>query len=160
MATDKSQWSLADIVLPLLAILLAGYYLSTIQGIPFIAQMYGGGISILLLALSAVAVLIIVIRAVVTGRFKQGPGFRTEVRNWIARYKRAFALILGMALFIALISQLGYPIVSALFIGSAMYVLGFRDMKRVIATAVGVTILGYLLFIVFLNVRLPISPLG
>lgn len=159
--SDRRQdWTVADLIIPVLASALAIYYLTTIQDIPFMAQMYGGGLSILLLILSGIAILIMAIRLLVTKtasiRLDKG-----VVRAWARRYWRAGALVLLIVFFIVTVRFLGYTVVSLLFLSGAMYMLGSRgSIMRLIAPALIVTLIGYALFVLFLKVPLPLDPLS
>lgn len=156
--TKSTLSSLAELFVPLLSTAFAIYYLITIQGIPFLAQMYGGGISFLLILLSAAVTLRVVIRIIRS----RGVAEKATISGVVAtarHYKKMISLVVGIALFIGLLPYLGYPIISFLFIALATYILGVKKISRTLLIALGVTVVGYILFIVFLQVRIPLGPI-
>jgi amino acid transporter len=158
MSNKKSTLSaLSELVVPVTATVFALYYLSTIRGIPFLAQIYGGGVSILLLLLCLIASLRVIVKLVRENRDAVPVTF-SEVKAALRPYSKAAALVLGMALYIGLMSFIGYPAVSFLFIAGALYILGLKSIPRALLLSLVVTVIGYILFVVFLQVRLPLGP--
>jgi hypothetical protein len=155
--TKSTLSSLAELVVPLLSVIFSLYYLSTIQDIPFLAQMYGGGISFFLIFLSIVVSIRIILQ-ILKARGEAEPASLAGIRSAGRFYWKAIALVIGMAFYIGLMPYLGYPLLSFLFIAAATYVLGVKDIPRALLISLGVTVAGYLLFIVFLQVRLPLGP--
>jgi len=155
--TKSTLASLTELVVPILSVVFSLYYLSTIQDIPFLAQMYGGGISFFLIFLSLVVSIKILIR-IMKARSEAAPPTFAEVKRAGRFYWKAIALALGMALYIGLMPYVGYPLLSFLFVTAATWVLGVKSVPRAMLMALGVTVAGYLLFIVFLQVRLPMGP--
>ncbi len=156
--TKSTLASLAELVVPVLATVFSFYYLYTIQDIPFLAQMYGGGISFFLVFLCLVVTLRVVVR-IVRSRGEAEPATFGEIIQAGRYYSKAIALVLGMALYIGLMPYLGYPLLSFLFVAGATYILGVKSIPRSLLISLAVTVAGYVLFIVFLQVRLPIGPL-
>jgi hypothetical protein len=156
--TKSTLSSLAELIVPLLSTVFAIYYLITIQDIPFLAQMYGGGISFLLMFLCAAITLRIVTRIVKT-RGVAEKATLSGVTATIRQYKKTISLVVGIALFIGLLPYLGYPIISFLFVALATYILGVKKVSQALLIALGVTVVGYFLFVVFLQVRIPLGPL-
>jgi hypothetical protein len=148
---------MTELVVPILSVIFSLYYLYTIQDIPFLAQMYGGGISFFLIFLSIVVSTRIIVR-IVKARSEAAPPTFAEVKKAGRFYYKAIALALGMALYIGLMPYLGYVILSFLFVTAATWILGVKSIPRAMLMALGVTVAGYLLFIVFLQVRLPLGP--
>jgi hypothetical protein len=158
MSNKKSTLSLlSELVVPITATVFALYYLSTLRGIPFLAQIYGGGISILLLLLCAIASIRVLVNVIKT-RGDSAPVTFLGIRNALRPYSKASALVLGIVLYIGLMPYLGYPAVSFLFIAAALYILGLKSIPRVLLMALVVTVIGYFLFVAFLQVRLPLGP--
>lgn len=156
--TKSTLASLAELVVPALATVFAIYYLITIQDIPFLAQMYGGGISFLLMFLCAVVTVRVVVRIIRSKGVAEKASFSGVVKT-VRTYKKTIGLIVGIALYIILLPYLGYPLVSFLFVAGIAYMLGVKKIPQVLLIALGVTVIGYLLFIVFLQVRIPTGPL-
>jgi len=158
---NKSDWTLADLILPVLSIALAIYYLTTIQGIPFIAQMYGGLLSILVIALGLVIFLV----AAKKGVFKNLVSPAAYIRkNWndpaFQKYVKVAIVNIMILLYIILTPIVGYTITSLVFLCVVMYYLGMQKKLSIIGAAIFVTVLGFGLFIAFLNVRLPLDPIS
>jgi len=57
---EKYEWRASDLIIPILAVFLAFYYLITIRGLPLIAQMYGGSLSIFIIVLSVILFLLVI----------------------------------------------------------------------------------------------------
>ena len=157
---EKYSWKLSDLIIPTLAVILAFYYLYTIQGIPEMAQMYGGTLSYGVLILSAVMLFLVA----KSGAFKKASNPSTLLKqNWNSPtfkiYKKVIVLVTFIALYILVIPYLGYPVTSIIFMSAVMYFLGMPSIPRIIGIATCVTLLGYGLFILFLNVQLPLDPL-
>ncbi|MFP4153311.1 MAG: tripartite tricarboxylate transporter TctB family protein [Alkalispirochaeta sp.] len=155
--TKSTLASLTELVVPILSVVFSLYYLFTIQDIPFLAQMYGGGISFLLIFLSLVVSIRILVR-IMKARQEAAPPSFAEVTRAGRFYSKAIILAIGMAFYIGLMPYVGYPVLSFLFVTAATWVLGVKNVPRAMLMALGVTIAGYLLFIVFLQVRLPMGP--
>jgi hypothetical protein len=155
MAKQPARWTPADLFVPGLSLILALYYLYTIRGLARLAQMYGGSLSILCIALFFVA-FILVLRS-------GGLGIRGAVSRLgiLASENRKF---LGMtaltALFIGLIAFVGYPAASILFVAATAFSLKYAGIGKTLAVSFVVTLVGVILFILFLNVDLPLDPLS
>ena len=150
---EKYAWKLGDLIIPLMAASLGLYYLKTIQGLPFLAQMYGGGLCVVVL-LFAVRIFILAIKG---GVFKKsakpsGTGSKTKI------YLRAAVVVGFIIIYLLLFPYAGYTVSSILFISGTLYFLGARSIAAIIRNAVVVTMIGFCLFALFLNVPFPLDP--
>jgi len=157
---EKYSWKLSDLIIPTFAVMLAIYYLFTIIGIPVVAQMYGGSLSIGVILLSAAMFLL----AVKSGGFKKITNPITYLKeNWctptIIIYKKVVVLLVFITLYIILIPYMGYPLTSIIFLTIVMHFLGMKNTPKIVGIATLVTFMGFALFILFLNVQLPLDLL-
>ncbi len=155
---ERYSWNTADLIIPVFSIILAVYYMFTIRGIPRIAQMYGGSLSIIVIILSVVMFALVV----KNGLFKKISNPMKYIKNnWndsnFGIYKKVAVLISLVIIYISLLPYAGYPITSMIFMSLVMYFLGMRKITRILGVAVFVTSLGFCLFILFLNVQLPLD---
>ena len=60
-------------------------------------------------------------------------------------------------LFIMFIPILGYPFASVFFVATTIFYLKYSNVAGVIKVSLIVTLLGFVLFILFLNVDLPLD---
>lgn len=155
---ERQGFLLADLIIPVLGAILAIYYLYTVRGIARMAQMYGGflSITVILLALWVVAV------AIRDGAFS---GLSQVIKltsdsKQARTYRRATLLMLQVAVYIWLVPYIGYPLASLLFMCGVMYYLGAREPLPIIGVSLLVTGLGFALFVLFLNVPLPMDPVS
>lgn len=154
MAKQTARWTSADLFVPGLSLLLALYYLYTIRGLARLAQLYGGSLSILCIALFFVA-FVLVLRS---GGL--GLGGAVSRLKTLASENRKFLVMTALtALFIGLIAFIGYPAASVLFVAATASYLKYARIGKTFAVSVMVTLIGVILFILFLNVDLPLDPL-
>lgn len=154
---NKSSWALADLIIPLLALFLSVYYISTIWNVPPMAQWYGGGLSLVNIAFFAVALYC----AVRGGVFRKMPNPTARLRAaWDSGMSNAVALILMIAAYIAFLPVLGYFVCSFVFIGGVMYFLKIRRMQQIFMCALFISLLGFLLFVLVLDVPIPLDPVS
>jgi hypothetical protein len=146
---NKASWAPADLIIPVFALGLSVYYISTIWDVPPMAQWYGGALSLVNIAFFAAALFCMVKNGVFGKLPKTNPGIR-----------RALTLACMVAAYIALLPVLGYCVSSFLFIGSVMYFLKARSFLRIIACALFVSLLGFVLFVLVLDVAIPLDPVS
>lgn len=90
-----------------------------------------------------------------SARGRSDPGPLPTVR--IGQFLGTVGLTLAYAL---LLHPLGYVIATPLYLAGLVMLLGYRSMTGVAGTAVGVTIVLYLVFARALHVLIPMGPLG
>lgn len=144
----------ADLVIPGLAVLLAVYFFSTIYELPWEAKANAYAIGSVLLLLVAIFVVRIGMKV---ARGEANLGFDKLMDQPSAQRKR-FLLLIALAAFIALLPVLGFTL--SLFAGmiASMLVMGVRELKPLIGTALGVAICCYLMFIALLDTNFPHGP--
>ena len=155
----KASWTSADLIIPIFALSLSIYYISTIWNVPQLAQWYGGGLSLINIVFFAVALFC----AAKSGAFKKKANLFAYLKS--GQYKtdgkgNAVALILMVAVYIALLPVLGYFVCSFVFICGVMYFLKIRRMSRIFKCALCISLLGFFLFVIVLNVPIPLDPVS
>jgi hypothetical protein len=144
----------ADLVIPGLAVALAVYYFFTIYDLPWEAKANAFAIGGVLLFLVAIFVVRI---AVKVARGEATLGFEKLIDQPSAQRKRLWLLV-SLTAFIALLPWLGFTL--SLFLGmlASMLVMGVREPKPLIGTALGVAVCCYLMFIALLDTNFPHGP--
>lgn len=153
MSKNRTTWTTEDLFIPGLAALLAVYYLYTVRGLPFLAQMYGGTLSILCLLCFG-----IVLYLYCSGRSSSGKTEPGNLSTFVAKYCRFIGLFVLTALFIGILPYAGY-FLSVMFLGVSVAVwLGYsRKVSSLLKVGVGIALAGFVLFVLFLNVDLPLD---
>ena len=141
----------ADLVIPGLALALTLYFLFSISGLPWEAQVNAAVIGSLLLVLVTAFVARLVLR------LRKGEatlGFDKLIHP-VGPQGRRFGLIAVTMLFIAAMPWLGLTL--ALFLGMAagLAVMGVTRWRLLVAVPFGVAFTCYVLFIALLNARMP-----
>jgi len=154
---EKYTWKRSDLIIPVLAVGFSVYYLKTVVGVPFLAQMYGGGLSIVVLLLS-VLIFILVIK---DGAFKKSTKPAT-IKDILSNpnmqlYRKAATVVGIMSLYIFFLPRLGFVISNFFLVSTVTYFLGSRDILIIIRNATLVTLIGFCMFVVFLGVPLPLD---
>ena len=152
MANKTKQWSAGDLFIPGLGMGLAVYYLYTVRGLAPLAQLYGGGLSLICIALFLAAVIM-----VIRHRKNDSAGGFKKLNSLAAVHKKFIVMTVLTALFIVIIPIIGYPLASVLFVASTTIFLKYGNPLRVMKVSVIVTLVGFVLFIIFLNVDLPLD---
>ncbi|HVL73858.1 MAG TPA: hypothetical protein VM434_18455 [Beijerinckiaceae bacterium] len=145
----------ADLVIPVLAAGFTIYFLVTSAGLVWEARANGTVIGVTLLALIAFQLgrIAIKLRA---GRGTLGLG---ELGYFSSPAQRRRGLLIAiLILYIALIPWLGTTLGLFLVMAASMAVLGVRAPKLLVGASAGTAIAIYLLFIAFLQTRLPLGP--
>ena len=106
-----------------------------------------------ILAASLAACALVLIWRSLRGRSDPGPLPPVRIGQFLA----TVGLTLAYAL---LLHPLGYVIATPLYLAGLVVSLGYRSMTGVAGTAVGVTIVLYLVFARALHVLIPMGPLG
>jgi len=154
---EKYTWKRSDLIIPILAVGFSVYYIKTVIGVPFLAQMYGGGLSVVVLLLSAW----IFILTIKNGAFKKSTN-PTTIKEILSNpnmqfYRKAATLVGIMTLYVFFLPRLGFVISNFLLVSTVTYFLGSRDMLVIIRNATLVTLIGFCMFVVFLGVPLPLD---
>lgn len=149
---EKRPGILPELVIPIGTIAFAIYYLSTVWHLPFQAKVVGIYVS------SAIGILSVLLairftRELIRGRKSLGvAGFfsdgMSEARRW-------GVLALTVA-FILLMPVLGFVVSIFAFVFSTVLVIGgMQRLKAAFFTALGMTTVAFLVFIVLVGVRFP-----
>src|SRR5690606_14299645 len=143
-----------DLVLPILAVLYGIYYLYSIRGLPFEAQVNG----FLIIAVLFVLVAILLVRTLrdrTRGRVTLGLDSLLEPVPLLRR--RIAFLLLTFASLLA-IEWLGFTLTTFLFMLSSMIALGTRSPRTLLTVATVTAAGGYVFFIAILDTRFPHGP--
>ena len=144
----------ADLIIPLLAVAFTTYYLVSTAHLTWEAKANGVVIGILLYALIAVHLVRIGLR-VARGEATLRLG---ELVDFDRPQKQRIALVAITALYIAALPWTGTSLGLFLTMFAMMWVLGERSWRMLIGVSLATTATVYLLFIVFLQTRLPEGP--
>ncbi len=143
-----------ELVLPILALLFAFYYLYTIKDLTWEAQINGlliGTVLILLVLVFLIKTGIEVIRHQSTLRFSE---LFAKGRVQAGRIG-----LFGLAvLYVVIIPYTGYTLTTFLFLFAAMFALGVRSPLKLIGVSLVLSLTGYYLFIALLDTRFPPGP--
>lgn len=151
---DKKPGLLPELIIPVGAIAFAIYYLSTVWELPFQAKVVGiyvaGAIGILSLVL-----FIRFGRQVASGR--KSLSFAGFFSDPVSEGRRWTVLALTLA-FIGLMPVLGFTLSLFLFVFLSVIVIGgIERLKAAVITAVSLTSVAFLIFIVLVGVRFPVT---
>ena len=152
MAKKTTHWSVGDLFIPGLGMVLAVYYLYTVRSLAPLAQLYGGGLSLLCIVLFLVAAIM-----VMRHRKNYAAGGFEKLITLAAAHSKFIVMTFLIVLFIVFIPILGYPLTSVLFVASTMLFLKYGKLPAILKISFIVTLVGFVLFILFLNVDLPLD---
>lgn len=157
-----AEWKLIDFVIPTLAFALAAYYLYSLRELPSVAQYYGGTISVLI-GVCFVAFVIAFFKNKVYlqfktlfSTFKKGATTDKETGKTIT----AILLLAFTLLYVWAIKLIGYTAATFLYLCVIMPFLGRRGIWGILLPALLVTVIGFILFIVILNLNIALDPLS
>lgn len=155
MTRKTTQWSLSDLFVPGLGLLLGAYYLYTVRGLAPLTKLYGGSLSILCISFFAAAAFL------VKKHNKKSffSGSTKKIGALISKHSKFLVMAILTALFVILIPIAGYPFAGILFVATTTLYLKYSNIFGVLKVSFIVTLLGFVLFILFLNVDLPLDPL-
>lgn len=143
-----------ELILPILALVFAIYYLYTIKDLVWEAQINGlliGSILILLVLAFFFRTGLEVIRH--QASLKTGDLFRWN------KYQAARIGLFGLAVvYVLAIPYAGFTLTTFVFLVTAMLVLGVRSPVKLITISLILSLTGYYLFIVLLDTRFPPGP--
>ncbi|MBL3539816.1 tripartite tricarboxylate transporter TctB family protein [Aminivibrio sp.] len=155
MANKGMRWSPGDLFIPGLGMALAIYYLYTVWGLAPPAQLYGGSLSILCILLFLAAAVMV---------FRHRDAGREPVSGRLkalgVKYSRFVVMAVFTGLFIVIIPLTGYPLASVLFVAATAAFLHYGSLPRILKVSVIVTLVGFVLFILFLKVDLPLDAVS
>ena len=156
---NKGEWKLIDFVIPFFAFALAVYYYYTLRGLPDIAKYYGGTISILIMICFA-AIMGIFFKKKIYLQLRSLRGKLHKSEKGINPTLVAVQ-VLGIALlYVGAIQLIGFTCATFLYLCVMMLFLGRRGIWRVILPAVAVTAVGFILFVVILNLNISLDPIS
>lgn len=155
----KAEWKLIDFVIPTFAFALAAYYLYSLRDLPTVAQYYGGTISILI-GLCFLAFVFLFFRKKVYLEFKTLFSSSKEESGDRGKVLTALILLAVTLLYVWMIKLLGYTVASFLYLCAVMPFLGRRGVWGIVLPAILVTVIGFVLFIVILNLNIALDPVS
>lgn len=157
---DKNEWKLIDMVIPLLAFMLAVYYYYTLLELPAIAKYYGGTISVLLMICFA-GVVCIFFRKKLYLEFKQLAGNFKHLKEAKTNPTLVAVELLGLTLlYVGAIQLIGYTVATFVYMCVMMLFLGRRGVLKILLPALAVTLIGYILFVIILNLNISLDPVS
>ena len=155
-----TEWKLIDFVIPTFAFALAAYYLYSLRELPAVARYYGGSISILI-GVCFLAFVIIFFRRKVYLEFKGLFSAKEEAEPGSRGKAVTAVLLLAITLlYVWVIKLLGYTAATFLYLCVVMPFLGRRGIWGILLPALLVTVIGYFLFIVILNLNISLDPVS
>lgn len=153
--TDKKHIG-AELVIPTVALAFTIYYFSTIIDSPWTAQVSAFFIGAVLITLIVIFIVRSVI-AVIGGEADLGMEGLIAPRALIPKRLGLFALTLG---FIFFVQWGGFTLTVFVFLCIAMLLLtGGRRVRLVLLLSLGLSVGGYLLFILAFDTRYPDGPI-
>jgi hypothetical protein len=144
----------ADLIIPGLAVAFTTYYLVSTLSLTWEAKANGVVVGVLLYVLIALQ-LVRIGRRVLSGEATLGLG---ELAVLDTPQKQRVALVVITALFILTLPWVGVSIGLFLTMLASMWVLGERSWRVLIGLSVLTSATVYLLFVMFLQTRLPTGP--
>ena len=145
----------ADFIIPLLASILAIYYLATTTDLVWEARAAGIVVGVPLLAMCVVHIARMGVR-ITTRRASLGTG-DLFANNLFNRQRLGLAVL--VALFVATIEWTGTTLGMLVFLTGSMLVLGVRSIRIIAGISIVTSSLVYVLLIVLLSSRLPQGPI-
>lgn len=151
---DRRKGVGADLILPAMAVAYAIYYMRTVADFPWEAQMSGTFIAIAIFGLVG----ILVVRTLLQVRRGEVTLHLTALTTPRDKVILRLFFISLTALSILLMPWLGFTLTIILFNLSGMLMLGVRGVKSLVIIPLAAGLVGYHLFIVALDTRLPHGP--
>ena len=150
-----SQEILSELILPVLAVALAIYYFRSVAGLPWIARAHGLVVGIAVLVLTAGLAGRLLVRVARGQATASLPGL---VERLGLRRRERWGLVAWMGLLVAGVPALGFTASIFLFVVASAWTLGVRRRDHLALLGAVTALVGYLLFVAFLGVRLPMGP--
>ena len=152
---EQARNVLPDLIIPVLALVVTGYYLTTITDVPWIAQASAITVSALLMA----ALVAYGIRTVL--RVRRGAeriAFEPNTLDRDVTVKRIALLALTIA-YVAVIEHLGFSRTTFVFVFVGVLLLSSLERWRsALAVSLTCSVLGYVVFIHLFQTRFPRGP--
>lgn len=157
MAKERSEWNLGALIVPGLGALLALYYIYTIKGLPWLAQMYGGALSVVCLIF-----FIAVVVLVRSHRVQEGEKISDKSdKSFFAQYGKFLFMVFLTSLFIFILPYVGYVAAATLLGVSIAGYLGYsRNPLALLKVGLGIALMGFILFVLFLDVDLSLDSVS
>lgn len=143
-----------ELVFPLMALAFAAYYIYTIIGLSWEAQINGliiGSILIFLIVIFLCRIALDRWRGRISLKFKTF-AFKSGIQ-----ITRIWFLLLAIA-YVIVIPWGGFTLTTIAYLVAAMLLLGVRSPLRLISISLALSMSGYFFFITLLETRLPSGP--
>lgn len=157
-ATGSEQKQLArrgdDLVFPIMALLFALYYLYTIKGLSWEAQVNG-------LMISSILIFLIIVYLVRTGLevIRGQANLRSKGLFAVNRMQLVKLGLLGLGVaYVLVIPWAGYTLTTFAFLIAAMLLLGVSSVRKLVGISLVISLAGYYFFIVLLDTRFAPGP--
>lgn len=158
--SSKSEWTLVDLIIPVFAFALAVYYYYTLRELPTIAKYYGGTISVLIMICFVAVVFIFFKNKLYLGLKELKNIFKKEENGKPNTFLVAAELLCITLLYVGAIKLVGYTLATFVYLCVVMVFLGRRGALRILIPALIVTLIGYVLFIIILNLNITLDPVS
>ena len=157
---SKAEWKPIDFVIPTFAVALAAYYLYSLRELPAVAQYYGGAISILI-GVCYLAFVVVFFREKVYLGFKALFSSGEEGNtNGKSKAITAIVLLALTLIYVWMIKLIGFTVATFLYLSVIMPFLGRKGIWGIILPALLITVIGFVLFVVVLNLNIPLDPIS
>ena len=150
--TEVAKNVLPELIIPVMAVLFTVYYLTTIIGVPWIAQASAITVSALLLT-SILAFAIRTIMRINKGReFISFSALEFDVPIAVQRL-----ILLAMTIgYVFVLEYIGFTLATAIFVFFGIVLLSsFANWRKAALISLSCSVLGYIVFIHFFQTRFP-----
>jgi hypothetical protein len=147
--------ALGDLVIPALAVAFTLYFFDSIWDLAWEARATGIVVGTALLIL-ILALVVRVVRRLAAGRATLT--FGHLIGPW-PHGRQRIGIVVLCALFIALVPWLGLTLGLLVLTSSLMFLLGAGSWRTIFIASATVSVAAYLLFVAFLNTRMPRGPI-
>jgi hypothetical protein len=145
---------LPELIIPVLSVAFAIYYLSTVWSLPFQAKVVGIACSG---AIGVLTILLIIRFAGEVARGEKGMDFRGFFSTRAYEVKR-WGVLAATILFIALMPVLGFTVtLFAYILTVVLLIAGMVRLKAALITATSLTAIAFVVFILLTNTRFPLT---
>lgn len=147
---------LADLAIPLIALVFTAYYLTTITEVPWISQASAVTVSCLLV----LAIAAYLFRTVVRIRRGSETIALPEARSISDDTIRRIILLVLTVAYVAAIETLGFTLTTTAFVFLGIVALSsLENWKNAVLVSVCCSVTGYVVFIYFFETRFPRGPI-
>lgn len=140
-----------DIILSVVLLLVAGFVFIQSSQFPETAARF----SRLFAGILAFLTLILLFRSIITIKGLKESGEDDEEEKSLQDYKNPTLIVIGLLVYVAILDTVGYVISTFLISMYVIYILGYRDIKKMSLTSGLGVLVCYVVFKVLLGVRLP-----